>query len=148
MRLRSRLVTGAREHEREDLVEALREASGHDAAELDDDLVARVRAWNWSLAISGREIRTTWAEGFVKGSLEATPAGYSPEGAGRAWYLFSHRAQVQPFGGSEELIPMDLTGGEVFDLAVGAQVAEITVDPGRRPFVLRRALLEKLGTGR
>jgi len=119
-------LTKPSESPSDDVVQALREATTRDVSELASDLIARVRSRDWSLAISGNEIRRTWAEGFIKGSLPATPVGYSLDGGGRAWYVFSQRAQVQRFGGSEELIPMDLTGAQIFDLAIEADVAEIT----------------------
>jgi hypothetical protein len=128
-------------------VKALREATTRDVAALTTELIARVRSREWSLAISGNEIRRTWAEGFIEGSLPATPVGYSVDGGGRAWYVFSQRTQVRPFGGSEELIPMDLPGAQIFDLAVGAGIDEITIDPGARPFRLRRLYVDALGMG-
>jgi hypothetical protein len=131
----------------DDVVEALREAVARDATQLTSELITRVRSREWSLAISGNEIRRTWAEGFVKGSLPANPVGYSLEGGGRAWYVFSQRAQVRPFGGSEELIPMDLTGAQIFDLTIDADIAEITVDPASSPFRLRRPYLEAMRVG-
>jgi hypothetical protein len=125
-------------------VEALREALARDVTDLSNDLIARVRSRQWSLAISGKEIRRTWAEGFIKGSLPATPIGYSLDNGGRAWYVFSQRAQVEPFGGTEELIPMNLTGAQIFDLAIGADIRELTFDPAARPFRLGHAYLEVL----
>ncbi len=141
------LLTRPSDSPADDVVEALREAATRDVAELTSELIARVRSRDWSLAISGNEIRRTWAEGFIKGSLPATPIGYSLDEGGRAWYVFSRRAQVQPFGGTDELIPMDLTGAQIFDLAISADIRELTVDPAARPFRLGRPYLEALQVG-
>jgi len=45
------------------------------------------------------------------------------------------------------LIPMDLTGAQIFDLAISADIRELTVDPAARPFRLGRPYLEALQVG-
>ena len=98
------------------------------------------------MAIAAAEIRTTWAKEFNLGSLPATPVGYLLADGGVGWYLFTAKSERDLFDrGRQELVALELPGAMVFSLALTGEVAEVTVNPGSRPFNLQRAHIETLG---
>jgi hypothetical protein len=129
----------------DDVVGALRSAANRHG-DLSHELVKAVRERAWTLAIAAAEIRTTWAKGFSLGSLPATPVGYVLADGGVGWYLFTSKSERDLFDrGRQELVALELPGAVVFRLALTGEVAELTVNPGSRPFNLQRAHIETLG---